>query len=74
MRDRCRVTQRSESSLHRLMASESSAKVDAPVAVASTYDEVLRVFGLRPAWRGLDAMSEIRIEVIEGDRSYKIKA
>lgn len=74
MRDCCRVTQCSESSLHLWMASESSAKVDAPVAVPSTCDDLLRGFGLRPAWRDLDAMSEIRNEVIEDDRSCKLKA
>jgi HSP20 family protein len=46
------------------------ANIDAPASV----DEFFRSFGLRPAWRDLDVLPEIRIDVNEDETSYKVKA
>lgn len=45
-------------------------KLDAPAG----FEDFFRSFGLRPAWRELDVMPEIRIDVSEDDKAYKIKA
>lgn len=49
---------------------KSLAKTDVP----SNFQDFFRSFGLRPAWRELDVMPDIRIDVSEDDKSYTIKA
>jgi HSP20 family protein len=49
---------------------KSLARIDTP----ATFDDFFRNFGMRPAWRGLDALPDIRIDVSEDDKFYKIKA
>lgn len=49
---------------------KSLANMDAP----ASFDEFFRGFGLRPAWRELEALPQIRIDVSEDDKAYKIKA
>lgn len=49
---------------------KSLARVETP----ATFDDFFRGFGLRPAWRDLDAMPDIRIDVSEDNLAYKVKA
>ena len=49
---------------------KSLAKTD----INSNFEDFFRSFAMRPAWRELDLMPEIRIDVNEDDKSYKIKA
>lgn len=44
------------------------------IDVPAGFDEFFRGFGMRPAWRELEVMPEIRIDVSEDDKSYKVKA
>lgn len=45
-------------------------KFDAP----ANFEQFFRDFGLRPAWQALDVMPDIRIDVSEDDKTYRIKA
>jgi len=38
------------------------------------FDEVFRSFGLRPAWRELDTVPDIRLDVSEDEATYRVKA
>jgi HSP20 family protein len=40
----------------------------------SPLDDVMRSFGVRPAWRELEVTPEIRIDVNEDDKAYRVKA
>jgi HSP20 family protein len=46
------------------------AKFETPAG----FEDFFRNFGLRPAWRDLEVMPEIRIDVSEDDKAYRIKA
>ena len=48
----------------------SLSRVDTP----PSFDDFFRGFGMRPAWRDLEALPEIRIDVNEDDKAYKVKA
>lgn len=37
-------------------------------------DDLFRGFGLRPQWRDLDIAPDIRIEVAEDDKAFRVKA
>lgn len=42
---------------------------------ASPFDDVVRSFGMRPAWRDFEvAAPELRIDVNEDDKAYHVKA
>ena len=49
---------------------KSLAKTEMP----ANFEDFFRSFGIRPAWRELDVMPEIRIDVAEDDKAYKVKA
>lgn len=48
----------------------SLSRTDTP----TNFDDFFRSFGMRPAWRELDVLPEIRIDVSEDDKAYKVKA
>jgi HSP20 family protein len=49
---------------------KSLSRLD-PVADANDF---FRSFGLRPSWPNLDAMPDIRLDVSEDDKAYRVKA
>jgi HSP20 family protein len=41
---------------------------------AAPFEDLLRGFGMRPMWRDLETAPDIRIDVSEDDKSFRIKA
>jgi len=44
------------------------------ITTASPFDDLIRNFGVRPAWRDIEMAPEIRIDVNEDDKAYHVKA
>jgi HSP20 family protein len=41
---------------------------------AADIDELFRSFGLRPAWSNLESVRDIRLDVSEDDKAYRVQA
>jgi len=41
---------------------------------AGDFDDFFRSFGLRPAWSNLDGVRDIRLDISEDDKEYRVKA
>jgi HSP20 family protein len=46
------------------------SKFDAP----GNFEDLFRSFALRPGWAGMDLMPEIRIDVSEDDKAFRVEA
>lgn len=57
-----------------MLAQFNPFKSMARVNPAADLDDLFRSFGLRPAWSNLESIRDIRLDVSEDDKAYRVKA
>jgi HSP20 family protein len=51
-----------------------SARLDPMGGFPASFDDMFRTFASRPAWRDMDMVPDMRLDVTENDNAYVVKA